>query len=111
MRRVLFAASEAIPYMKTGGLADVTGSLPGYFDKKEFDVRVIMPKYVCMNEEFRKQMRFLCHFYVNLGWRKQYAGIFEAKYKGITFYFVDSEYYFAGEQPYNHIHEDVEKYA
>lgn len=111
MRRVLFAASEAIPYMKTGGLADVTGSLPGYFDKEEFDVRVIMPKYVCMNEEFRKQMRFLCHFYVNLGWRKQYAGIFEAKYKGITYYFVDSEYYFAGEQPYNHIHEDVEKFA
>ena len=56
-------------------------------------------------------MRFLCHFYVNLGWRKQYAGIFEAKYKGITYYFVDSEYYFAGEQPYNHIHEDVEKFA
>ena len=70
-----------------------------------------MPKYVCMNEEFRKQMRFLCHFYVNLGWRKQYAGIFEAKYKGITYYFVDNEYYFAGEQPYNHIHEDVEKFA
>lgn len=111
MRRVLFAASEAIPYMKTGGLADVTGSLPKYFDTEKFDVRVIMPKYVCMNEAFRKQMHFVCHFYVNLGWRKQYVGIFEAKYQGIIYYFVDNEFYFAGEQPYNHIHEDVEKFA
>lgn len=111
MKKILFAASEAVPFMKTGGLADVTGSLPKYFDKKQYDVRVILPKYVCMDEHWKGQLHFLCHFYVNLGWRKQYAGIFEAKYEGITYYFVDNEYYFAGTQPYNNIYEDVEKFA
>ena len=111
MKRILFAASEAVPFIKTGGLADVTGSLPQYFDKEEHEVRIILPKYLCIEEEMRKKMRFLCHFYVNLGWRKQYAGIFETKYQGITYYFVDNEYYFAGEHPYHNLHEDVEKFA
>lgn len=111
MTKVLFAASEAVPFIKTGGLADVTGSLPGYFDKENYDVRVILPKYLCMDEKWKGQLRFLCHFYVNLSWRKQYAGIFEAKYEGITYYFVDNEYYFAGDKPYNNIYEDVEKFA
>ena len=111
MKRILFAASEAVPFIKTGGLADVTGSLPQYFDKEEYEVRIILPKYLCVEEEMRKKMRFLCHFYVNLGWRKQYAGIFETKYQGITYYFVDNEYYFAGEHPYHNLHEDVEKFA
>ena len=53
MMKILFAASEAVPFMKTGGLADVTGSLPGYFDKKHFDVRIIMPKYLCMDEKWK----------------------------------------------------------
>ena len=69
MMKILFAASEAVPFMKTGGLADVTGSLPGYFDKKHFDVRIIMPKYLCMDEKWKAQLRFVCHFYVNLSWR------------------------------------------
>lgn len=111
MKRILFVASEAVPFIKTGGLADVTGSLPHYFDKEEYEVRIILPKYLCIEEEMRKKMRFLCHFYVNLGWRKQYAGIFETKYQGITYYFVDNEYYFAGEHPYHNLHEDVEKFA
>lgn len=111
MTKLLFAASEAVPFIKTGGLADVTGSLPGYLDKDQYDVRVILPKYQCMDEQWRGQLRFLCHFYVNLNWRRQYAGIFETKYNGITYYFVDNEYYFAGDKPYNHIYEDVEKFA
>lgn len=111
MKKILFAASEAIPFIKTGGLADVIGSLPEYFDKEEFDVRIILPRYLCMQDEFRKNMQFCCHFYVNLGWRKQYVGIFETTYHGITYYFVDNEFYFAGDQPYHHIHEDVEKFA
>ena len=72
MMRILFAASEAVPFIKTGGLADVTGSLPKYFDKERFDVRVILPKYMCMDEKWKGQLQFLCHFYVNLsdeaGW-------------------------------------------
>lgn len=111
MMRILFAASEAVPFMKTGGLADVTGSLPKYFDKERFDVRVILPKYICMDEQWKGQLQFLCHFYVNLSWRRQYVGIFQAKQEGITYYFVDNEFYFAGDKPYNNIHEDVEKFA
>ncbi len=111
MKKILFVSSEAVPYIKTGGLADVVGSLPKYFNRKEYDVRVILPKYACMDEGFLPQLHFMCHFYVNLNWRKQYAGIFEAKYKGIRYYFVDNEFYFAGEGPYNNIYEDVEKFA
>jgi starch synthase len=111
MKKILFAASEAVPFIKTGGLADVTGSLPGYFDKSQYDVRIILPKYLCMDESFMSQMHFKCHFYVNLSWRRQYAGIFEAKVNGITCYLVDNEYYFAGDKPYNNIYEDVEKFA
>ncbi len=111
MIKVLYAASEAVPYIKTGGLADVTGSLPRYFDKERYDVRVIIPKYACMDSRWKGSLQFVCHFYINLSWRKQYVGIFEAKQEGVTYYFVDNEFYFAGDAPYNHIHEDVEKFA
>ena len=111
MKKILFAASVDVTFMKTGGLADVTGSLPKYLDKKNYDVRVILPKYVCMEERWKGQLHFLCHFYVNLSWRKQYVGIFETTYDGITYYLVDNEFYFAGNAPYNNIYEDVEKFA
>ena len=111
MKNILFASSEAVPYMKTGGLADVVGSLPRYFNKEEYDVRVILPKYACMDEKFLPELTFVCHFYVNLNWRRQYVGIFQSKYKGVTYYFVDNEFYFAGNNPYNNIYEDVEKFA
>lgn len=111
MKNILIVSSEAIPYIKTGGLADVAGSLPKYFDKEKYDVRVIIPKYKCMDEKLVPQLKFACHFYVNLNWRKQYAGIFKAVNDGITYYFVDNEFYFAGDKPYNNIYEDVEKFA
>lgn len=111
MKKILFASSEAVPYIKTGGLADVVGSLPRYFNKKEYDVRIIIPKYACMNEKFIPELKFVCHFHVDLNWRRQYVGIFQSKYKGVTYYFVDNEFYFAGQNPYNNIYEDVEKFA
>lgn len=111
MKKILFVSSEAVPFIKTGGLADVVGSLPKYFNRKEYDVRVILPKYACMDATFLPNLHFVCHFYVNLNWRKQYVGIFEAEYKGIHYYFVDNEFYFAGPSPYNNIYEDVEKFA
>lgn len=111
MKNVLFVSSEAVPYIKTGGLADVVGSLPRFINKDEYDVRVIIPKYACMKEEFNSELRFVCHFYVHLGWRRQYVGIFESEYQGIKYYFVDNEFYFAGNNPYNNIYEDVEKFA
>lgn len=109
--KILMAASEAIPYMKTGGLADVVGSLPKYFDKDRYDVRVILPKYKGMDDKLLPQLKFVCHFYVNLNWRRQYVGIFTSQYDGVTYYFVDNEFYFAGDKPYNNIYEDVEKFA
>ena len=111
MTKILFVASEAVPYIKTGGLADVVGSLPKYFDKEKYDVRVILPKYACMDELLLAQLKFVCHFYVNLNWRTQYVGIFTTEYKGVRYYFVDNEFYFAGDKPYNNIYEDVEKFA
>ncbi len=111
MKKILFATSEAVPFIKTGGLADVTGSLPKYLNKEEFDVRVILPKYLCMKEKFLENLQFKCHFDVNLSWRTQYAGIYETKVDGITYYLVENDFYFAGNNPYNQIHEDVEKFA
>ncbi len=111
MKKVLFVSSEAVPFIKTGGLADVVGALPHYFDRKKYDVRIILPKYQCMDGQWEKNLRFVCHFYVDLNWRKQYAGIFETEYRGIHYYFVDNEFYFAGGAPYHLIHEDVEKFA
>ena len=111
MKKVLFVTSEAVPFVKTGGLADVAGSLPQYFDRSEYDVRIILPKYVCMDDSLKEQLRFHSRFYVQLSWRSQYAGVLEAKVDGITYYFIDNEYYFQGASPYNNIYEDVEKFA
>lgn len=111
MKKVLMVSSEAVPYIKTGGLADVVGSLPKYIDKEEYDIRVILPKYSCMERCFLQDLQFVCHFYVDLNWRRQYAGVFKAKHQGIIYYFIDNEYYFAGNKPYNNIYEDVEKFA
>lgn len=111
MKKILFAASEAVPFIKTGGLADVIGSLPKYFDKNDYDIRVILPKYACMDEKWKGQLHFLCHFYVHLSWRKQYVGIFETVCEGIRYYLIDNEFYFSGDAPYHNIYEDVEKFA
>lgn len=111
MKNVLFIASEAVPFIKTGGLADVVGALPKYFNKDEFDVRVIIPKYTFIKEEYRSQMKYLNHFYINLAWRSQYVGVFEMDYQGVKFYFIDNEFYFGGNKPYGYIHEDIEKFA
>lgn len=111
MKKVLFVASEGVPFIKTGGLADVVGSLPKYLNKDEFDVRVILPKYMCMKEEMKNRLNYVTHFYMDLGWRSQYVGVLETVYDGVQFYFIDNEYYFAGFKPYGNIYEDVEKFA
>lgn len=111
MKKVLFVASECVPFIKTGGLADVVGSLPKCFNKEEFDVRVILPKYMCMKDEYKSQMNYVSHFYMDLAWRSQYVGILEMKYEGIQFYFIDNEYYLSGPKPYGNIYEDIEKFA
>ena len=111
MKNVLFIASECVPFIKTGGLADVIGSLPKYLNRNEFDVRVIIPKYACISEEYKSKMQYLNHFYMQLAWRNQYVGILEEEYEGVKFYFIDNEYYFQGWGPYGNIYEDIEKFA
>ncbi len=111
MKKILFAASEALPFIKTGGLADVVGSLPKYFNRSEFDVRVILPKYACMDEGLAGRLKQTADFTVSLGWRRQYAGILETEVDGIRYYLVDNEFYFAGDRPYGEIYQDVEKFA
>ncbi len=111
MKKILFVSSEVVPFIKTGGLADVAGSLPKYFNKEEYDVRVILPKYLCMSEQWKNQLNYVTHFYMDLSWRSQYVGILEMKYEGVQFYFIDNEYYFAGPKPYGNIYQDIEKFA
>ena len=111
MKNILFATSEAVPFIKTGGLADVAGALPKCFDKRYFDVRVILPKYACMKQEWKDKMEYITHFYMDLGYKNCYVGIMHMEYDGIQFYFIDNEYYFSGPKPYDSAPWDLEKFA
>lgn len=98
MRKILFVASECVPFVKTGGLADVIGALPPVLKARGVDVRVILPNYREIPEETRGQMKHVLDFEVELGWRKQYCGIETLEYEGVPCYFVDNRYYF--DRPY-----------
>ncbi len=107
---ILFASSEVAPFIKTGGLADVAGSLPQALAKLGHDVRVILPLYEKVGQEWREQMNYLQNFNVHLAWRTPYCGIFELRRDGVTYYFVDNEYYFKRWDVYGH-YDDAERYA
>ncbi len=111
MKKILYAASECVPFIKTGGLADVTGALPKYFDKEKYDVRVVIPKYLCISEEYRKQMEYITHFYMYYNGRNRYVGILKLEYQGMTIYFIDNEEYFGGSSPYTDHLYDMEKFG
>lgn len=111
MKKILFVSSECVPFIKTGGLADVVGALPKYLDKERYDVRVILPNYLAIPDKFKEKMQYKTHFYMDLSWRSQYVGILETVVDGVTFYLIDNEFYFAGTKPYGYIHEDIEKFA
>ena len=108
-KNILFISSEAVPFIKTGGLADVAGTLPEYFDKRKYDVRVILPKYASLKKQ--EDLKFLFSLNVRLAWRNQYAGVFEAQHNGITYYFIDNEFYFKTDAPYGEARGDIEKFA
>lgn len=91
---IVFAVAEAAPFIKTGGLGDVAGSLPAALHRQGADVRVIMPKYSLIQENFRQEFKQITHFQVQVAWRNQYCGLEEMVYQGIPFYFIDNEYYF-----------------
>ena len=107
---ILFATSESSPFAKTGGLGDVAGSLPATLREKGVDARVIMPLYRCIAQEYKDKMKYIDHIYIDMAWRKQYAGVFELEYNGCIYYFVDNEFYFNGDTPYSFIHLDCEKF-
>lgn len=111
MKKILFAASEGNPFIKTGGLADVVGALPKYIDKSLYEISIIMPLYQCIPQKFRKQMKEVTHFYEDMPREREYIGLYKMKEAEITYYFIDNEYYFAGAAPYHHICEDVNKFA
>ena len=110
-RKILFVASEARPFIATGGLADVIGSLPQAIARDPgYDVRVILPLYSDIKPEWRRKMSFLGNIYVPLSWRNQYCGVFTYEKDGVTFYFIDNEYYFKRPGCYGY-YDDGERFA
>lgn len=108
--KILFAASEAVPFVKSGGLADVIGSLPVALTKGQTDVRVILPKYEEIPAEFKEKMETIHTFSVWVGWRNQYVGIQHLEWNGIHWYFIDNEYYFRRRGLYGY-DDDPERFA
>ena len=113
MKKILFAASECVPFIKTGGLADVCGALPKEFDKNEWDVRVVIPNYSCIPDKFRSKFEYVAHFYMSAGSyiTNKYVGILKYVMDGITYYFIDNQEYFTCDTPYGDIRYDIEKFV
>lgn len=112
MKKILFVASEGVPFIKTGGLADVVGSLPKYYDKKYFDTRVILPKYMCMKDEMKSRLQYITHFYMDFMGQNEYVGVMETQYEGTQYYFIDNEKFFNGARPYgDNAIEEISKFV
>lgn len=107
--KILYAASEVAPFVKTGGLADVAGSLPKAIKEKGHDIRVVMPLYSAISEDFKTKMEKVLDFNVDLGWRRQYAGILSLQHEGVIHYFIDNEYYFKRDKIYGE-YDDGERF-
>lgn len=113
MKKILFAASECVPFVKTGGLADVVGALPRCFDSREYDIRVVLPCYTCVPQRYSKNFKYAAHFYMGAGpyINNEYVGILEYEHEGIKYYFIDNKRYFSGQKPYGDIRGDIEKFC
>lgn len=109
-KKILLVASEALPYVKTGGLADVAAALPKALNADGYDCRVVMPLYYDIPDDFKHTMKCLGNVYVPLAWRNQYCGVFTQTYEGVTYYFLDNEYYFKRRGLYGH-YDDGERFA
>ncbi len=108
--KVLYAVSEAKPFIASGGLGDVAGSLPAALRRRLIGCRLVMPLYEGIPQKFRDEMKFLTHITVPVAWRRQYCGIFEMKYNGVICYFLDNQYYFKRQGIYGH-YDDAERFA
>ena len=113
MKKILFVASECVPFIKTGGLADVCGALPKEFDKKYWDVRVVIPNYSCIPAKYRDQFEYVTHFYMSAGnyIQNKYVGVLKYELDGVTYYFIDNQEYFTCNSPYGDIRYDIEKFV
>ena len=109
-KQILFTAFEAAPFIKTGGLGDVAGSLPKAVKSPEYDIRVILPLLKDIPGEYKEKMAFQCDFEVKLGWRNSYCGLFRLRKGGVTYYFLDNEYYFHRDKVYGEF-DDGERVA
>ena len=107
---ILFAASEALPYAASGGLADVAGSLPAAITRKGHDCRVVIPLYKGIKPQLRANLTYLANITVDVAWRKQYCGIFTSIANGVTYYFIDNEYYFGRDGLYG-FYDDCERFV
>ena len=108
--KILYVSSEAFPFCKTGGLADVAGSLPPALARCGDEVAAILPLYGQIGRQWRDQMTFRRYIYVDLGWRHQYCGLFSLVRDGVTWYFVDNEHYFCRDRLYGEF-DDGERFA
>lgn len=108
--KVLFAASEASPFIRTGGLGDVMGALPAALKKKGVETAVVLPLYSDMKAEYRNSLKYIGNTTVFLGWRSQYAGVFMSRVNDVDYYFIDNEYYFKRNGIYGHF-DDGERFA
>ncbi|HAX83955.1 MAG TPA: glycogen synthase GlgA [Ruminococcaceae bacterium] len=108
--KVLYAASEALPFIASGGLGDVAGSLPHALRKRLIGCRVVLPMYDTIKQELKDTMKFITHISVPVAWRRQYCGIFEAKHNGVIYYLIDNQYYFKRDTIYGH-YDDAERFA
>jgi starch synthase len=111
-KNILFAASECVPFIKTGGLADVCGALPKEFDQKEWDIRVVIPNYSCIPEHWRGKFEYVTHFYMSMGIMlgQKYVGVLKYENQGVTYYFIDNQEYFDTFYPYGNVKADIEKF-
>ncbi|MEM1484834.1 glycogen synthase GlgA [Oscillospiraceae bacterium PP1C4] len=109
--KILYVTSEATPFIATGGLADVAGSLPRAIRNRQHACRVVMPLYSSVKPELREKMKFICSFHVELGWRNQYCGVFESSHNGVKYYFLDNEYYFKRDGGIYGFYDDAERFA
>lgn len=110
MVNVLYIVSECVPFVKSGGLADVAGALPKYLNKLNMNVRVMLPFYSQIPSKYKDEAKLIKELTINLGWRKQYCGLYELNLEGTTYYFIDNEYYFNRDKLYGHF-DDGERYA
>ena len=108
--QILFASAECAPFVKTGGLGDVAGSLPAALVRAGAEVIVMVPKYATIKDEYKAQMEHFSDFYVSLGWRNEYCGLEKLEHDGVTYMFIDNERYFARDYPYGFF-DDGERFA